>query len=107
MTRKIVWFLALASIATLMVIGACATKNPQYKLSRSHRTAEGFRNLYAEKHSGEFWKWKRDQWRDSLPKKPAGGYQFLLRRPDIAYLNANRSDMTLTWIGHSWISVTH
>jgi N-acyl-phosphatidylethanolamine-hydrolysing phospholipase D len=101
MTKKIVWFIVFSSIATLMVVGACATKNPHYQASKSHHTPEGFRNLYAEKHPGGFWKWKRDQWREGLPKKPAGGYQFPLQRPNIDYLKANRSDATMTWIGHA------
>ena len=101
MTKKIVWFLTLASMAVLIVMGACASKNPYYQANRSHHTPEGFRNLYAQMHPGGFWKWKRDQWREGLPKKPAGGYHFPLLRPDTAYLNANRSDMTLTWIGHA------
>lgn len=101
MTKKIVWFIALTGIATVFIVGACATKNPHYNVNRSHHTPEGFRNLYAEKHPGGFWKWKREQWREGLPKKPKDGYQFPLLRPDIALLNANRSDMTLTWIGHA------
>lgn len=101
MTKRIVWFLAFASIAALMVMGACASKNPHYRANRSHHTLEGFRNLYAEKHPGGFWKWKRDQWRKGLPEKPEGGYRFPLVRPDLAYLNNNRTDMTLTWIGHA------
>jgi N-acyl-phosphatidylethanolamine-hydrolysing phospholipase D len=101
MTKKIVWFLAFASIVVLMVMGACASKNPYYQTNRSHHTPEGFRNLYAQKHPGGFWKWKRDQWREGLPKKPAGGYHFPLLRPDLAYLSANRNDTTMTWVGHA------
>ena len=101
MTKKIVWAIALVAIATLLIVGACATKNPNFNAARNHHTPDGFRNLYAEPHPGGFWKWKRDQWRDGLPKKPEGGHHFPLLKPDTAYLAANRSDTTLTWIGHA------
>lgn len=101
MTTKIVWAIALVAIATLLIVGACATKNPNFNAARNHHTPDGFRNLYADKHPGGFWKWKRDQWRDGLPKKPQGGHHFPVLKPDTAYLAANRSDTTLTWIGHA------
>ena len=101
MTKKVVWILTLLAIATLMVVGACASKNSNFNAARSHHTAEGFRNLYAEKHPGGFWKWKRDQWREGLPKKPEGGYKFAPQKADTNFLNANRSETTVTWIGHA------
>ncbi len=101
MTKKIVWLVALLGIATLMIVGACVSKNPNYNVSRSHHTPDGFRNLYAVEHPDGFWKWKRDQWRNGLPKKPQGGYRFPLLKPDTIFLNANRSDATVTWIGHA------
>ena len=101
MTKKIFWTFVIGSIATLMVMGACASKNPYYQANRSHHTPEGFRNSYAQKNLAGFWKWKQNQWREGLPKKPAGGYRFPLLHPDIAFLNANRSEGSLTWIGHA------
>ena len=105
MTKKIVWFIALLGIATLMVVGACASKNPNFNATRSHHTPDGFHNLYAGNHPGGFWKWKRAQWREGLPKKPDGGYKFPLLKPDAKFLSANRSDSTLTWIGHATLLV--
>ncbi len=101
MTKKIVWIFTLLAIATLFVVGACASKNPNYNATRSHHTPEGFRNLYAGSHPGGFWKWKRDQWREGLPKKPESGYKFPLVKPDSKFLNANRSENSVTWIGHA------
>jgi N-acyl-phosphatidylethanolamine-hydrolysing phospholipase D len=105
MTKRIVWAITLVVIATLLIVGACASKNPNFNAARNHHTADGFRNLHAEKHPGGFWKWKRDQWREGLPKKPAGGYKFPLLKPDTTYLAANRSESTLTWIGHATLLV--
>lgn len=101
MIKKLVWIFTLLTIAALMIVGACASKNPNFNATRSHHTREGFRNLYAEKHPGGFWKWKREQWREGLPKKPKEGYRFSQVKPDLAYLSANRNDTTVTWIGHA------
>ncbi len=101
MTKKIVWIFTLLAIATLFVFGACASKNPNFNAARNHHTPEGFRNLHAEKHPGGFWKWKRDQWREGLPKKPDGGYRFPLLKPDAKFLASNRTESTVTWIGHA------
>ena len=101
MTKKIVWIFTLLAIATLFVVGACASKNANYNAARNHHTPEGFRNLHTEKHPGGFWKWKRDQWREGLPKKPDGGYQFPLLKPDAKFLASNRTESTMTWIGHA------
>jgi L-ascorbate metabolism protein UlaG (beta-lactamase superfamily) len=70
--------------------------------NKTHHTAEGFRNNYpSDALRGSFWKWQRERWAKGLPKIPDGGYRFELLRPDAAWLQANRSAPTLTWIGHA------
>lgn len=62
-----------------------------------------FRNVYPHPEKTGFWKWKWEQWRDSLPNKPPGGYRFETAQPETAYLKANRSETTVTWIGHATV----
>ena len=69
--------------------------------SKSHHTADGFRNNYPTAAHGSFWKWQRSRWANGVPKVPQGGYHFELLRPDVAWLRRNRSEPALTWIGHA------
>ena len=68
---------------------------------RSHHTAAGFQNNYPEGKRGSYWKWQRERWQKGLPEIPPGGYRFELLRPDVAWLRSNRTEPTLTWIGHA------
>jgi L-ascorbate metabolism protein UlaG (beta-lactamase superfamily) len=68
---------------------------------KRHHTAEGFRNNYSTGPHGSVWKWQRERWQKGLPKLPDGGYHFEQLRPDMAWLQANRTEATLTWIGHA------
>jgi N-acyl-phosphatidylethanolamine-hydrolysing phospholipase D len=68
---------------------------------KRHHTAEGFRNNYSSGPRGSFWKWQRERWKNGLPRVPDGGYHFEHLRPDVAWLRTNRSEATLTWIGHA------
>lgn len=92
----------LPLLIAVLAIAAC-TANPYLDGSKPHRTAEGFRNTYPHPEKEGFWRWKWAQWRDGLPKKPAGGYHFPVAEPETAYLRANRSDTTATWIGHATV----
>lgn len=67
---------------------------------KPHHTAEGFRNNYpGPARRGSFWTWQWERWRKGLPKMPEGGFRFDVHKPDVAWLKANRSEATLTWIG--------
>ena len=47
-----------------------------------------------------YWKWTLD----GGTKPPPGGFDAVpVRRPDLAALRANRSDTTVTWIGHATV----
>jgi N-acyl-phosphatidylethanolamine-hydrolysing phospholipase D len=87
-------------IAALILLAGCHGK-PNYSPMKKHHTADGFRNNYPHEGKQSFWKWQWERWTGTLPQEPAGGYNFPLRKPDLAYLAANRSDPALTWIGHA------
>jgi L-ascorbate metabolism protein UlaG (beta-lactamase superfamily) len=89
----------LGALAAL-VLPACAV-NPYFDPAKPHHTSEGFRNRYPHAEKGSFWAWKLEQWRDGLPAPPAGGWRFEVAEPDVAFLKANRTIDTLTWIGHA------
>lgn len=73
-----------------------------------HHTADGFRNNHPQgwEHAS-FWRWQRERWRHGLPRIPRGGWRFPSRRPDAAWLVANRTETTLTWIGHATFLLQH
>jgi L-ascorbate metabolism protein UlaG (beta-lactamase superfamily) len=66
-----------------------------------HHTPEGFRNNYPTPPRGSFWKWQQERREKGVPRAPAGGWRFPLRQPDVAFLRDNRTQPTLTWVGHS------
>jgi L-ascorbate metabolism protein UlaG (beta-lactamase superfamily) len=68
---------------------------------KPHHTPRGFRNNYDHAPRGSVLKWQLERWRKGLPKAPADGYRFELLRPDAHFLRNNRSEPTLTWIGHA------
>ena len=59
-----------------------------------------FRNNYPHPEKTGFWKWKWEQWRDGLPRRPEGGYRFELARPDF-----ERNNPSVTWVGHATVLV--
>jgi L-ascorbate metabolism protein UlaG (beta-lactamase superfamily) len=93
--RLVAWLLA-----ALPLLG-CATGAPVVDADRTHHTSEGFRNRYPHALKGSFWQWKLEQWRTGVPRTPEGGWHFDVAQPDVAFLRANRSVDTLTWIGHA------
>jgi N-acyl-phosphatidylethanolamine-hydrolysing phospholipase D len=105
MKQRIVWSVVFAFVAAALAVSSCASKNPYYSAQRPHHTLEGFRNNYAQRPGGSFWKWKLEQWHDTRPKRPPGGYHFPLHKPDVEFLKGNRSAPTLTWIGHATLLV--
>jgi len=68
-----------------------------------HHTKDGFQNVYQHKEKRFFdflkWRWER------LSKKisPPESYTFPLAENNPAFLQSNRSQNTLTWIGHATV----
>ncbi len=75
--------------------------NPHYDPNKPHHAPAGFRNNYANPPRPSFRKWQRERRAAGLPWEPPGGWRFPLDRPDVGYLARNRSDTTITWIGHA------
>jgi N-acyl-phosphatidylethanolamine-hydrolysing phospholipase D len=94
-------FNALFALAALWFLSSCATVNPHYNPAKSHHTPNGFRNNYGPGPSDGFWKWQWERVSTGVPKKPANNYVFPTVAPDAAYLKANRTEATLTWLGHA------
>jgi len=86
--------------ACAMLLGSCHG-NPHYSPVKSHHTEDGFRNNYPVPERGSFWKWQWDRWTKGVPDDPKEGYAFASMKPDVAFLASNRSEPTLTWIGHA------
>ena len=66
---------------------------------KKHHTAQGYKNNYlpTEKMSkslGTVFKWR-------FSRKPQEMFEFETEEPDLSFLISNRSEETLTWIGHS------
>jgi N-acyl-phosphatidylethanolamine-hydrolysing phospholipase D len=71
--------------------------------SKKHHTKNGFVNNYlpVDIGSASLLKWQWQRFTQGLPKPPPNGYQFPLEKPDVAWLQANRSAGSATWIGHA------
>jgi len=65
------------------------------------RTADGYENNDGPLQHGSVWKWRWNAFIHHLPPPPENGYAFPMAHPDVAWLKANRSTNTLTWVGHS------
>jgi L-ascorbate metabolism protein UlaG (beta-lactamase superfamily) len=81
----------------LLLLVGCVTAFAYYDPAKRHRTAEGFRNNYPHPQKGGFWKWKWDQWRERLPRRPEGGYRFETARADLS------ENPSVTWVGHATV----
>ncbi len=87
-------------LAGLLLLAACYS-NPHYSPVKPHHTEAGFRNIHPHPPKRNFWKWQWDRLLHGIPDDPPGGYDFPQKRPDAAFLRANRNEPTLTWLGHA------
>lgn len=71
------------------------------KDNRPHQTATGFRNVHSNEGPGfgDLIEWRRQRKDKTIPGPET--YHFPLAQNDPAYLRANRTESTLTWIGHT------
>jgi len=85
-----------------LVLAGCASHNPYYDPAKPHHRPDGFRNNYPHetKGSADFWRWQWQRWRDDLPPPAA---PLLPVAPDLAFIQANRQEPAVTWIGHSTV----
>jgi N-acyl-phosphatidylethanolamine-hydrolysing phospholipase D len=66
-----------------------------------HHAGNEFRNNYPHDPKASFWLWKWEQMKNGVPEPPPGGWKIPHVRTDAAALKANRSEPTITWIGHA------
>jgi len=100
------WLRPATLAAAVLFCMACSSTNPYYDPAKPHHTPQGFQNNYLTSEiGGSFVKWQWERWRDGLPRPPAEGSVFPVHRPDIKWLQTNRSQTTATWIGHASVLV--
>ena len=85
----------------LAVAGGALAMNAYFDATKPHHTPEGFRNNYPHPARASFWAWQWERWQNGLPKIPEGGWHFPLDQPDVEFLRSNRTEPTITWIGHA------
>ena len=102
---------SLALVAALAAT-ACSDMNPYFDPAKPHHRADGFVNSdgsSANKPPSALLQWFYERWRDDLPPVPSryvDGYAgFPVDRPDVAWLQANRTQTAVTWIGHATLLV--
>ncbi|TAG79882.1 MAG: MBL fold metallo-hydrolase [Burkholderiales bacterium] len=103
-------YLASGFLLVLLTVG-CTTlitqsTNVNYDASKKHHTAEGFRNNYPHPTDQNFWKWQWERLtQNTVAKAPAAGWASVLPsvKPDVTFLKANRSERTITWLGHATV----
>lgn len=99
--------LVIAALAGALLGAALALatdlpqRNAPSAAAQPHHTATGFRNNYLNVDPSGFWRWQWERWTTGVPALPEGGWQFPRDVPDAAFLRANRSETTVTWIGHA------
>ncbi len=84
-----------------------SSTNTQYNPAKKHHTPEGFKNNYPHATPGSFWKWQRERLAAGGVKAPAGGWESVVAsaKPDIGFLQANRTQRSVTWLGHAAVLV--
>ena len=70
-------------------------------IHHARRVANGYENSDGPLPQGSVWKWRWNALIHGLPPRPSNGYVFPIDHPDVQWIKNNRSDDTLTWIGHS------
>ncbi len=103
------WLLAGATVAGALGCATLLTQaggNPYFDAAKKHHTATGFRNNYPHATDQNFWRWQYERFTAGVPASPPpGGWAGVLPRatPDGAFLKGNRSERSLTWLGHATV----
>lgn len=100
----------LACLLGVIFISGCLhlnAINPHYNPAKKHHTPEGFKNNYPHEPSGSFWKWQWERWAAGGVKAPAGSWKSVIAsvKPDLSYLQTNRTTRSVTWLGHASVLV--
>ncbi|MCC2957431.1 MBL fold metallo-hydrolase [Massilia sp. IC2-477] len=101
----------VAAFATVLLAAGCSSVNPYYDASKSHHRPQGFANNYAPNpayqrpvstNTGFFAGWAgriRNWTSDGAERAPLAAVPKV--EPDLGWLQQNRSETALTWIGHA------
>ena len=90
---------ALRALVAGVVLGAAVGAAVGGAAGCVSSTDGRFRNNYPHPEKTGFWKWKWEQWRDGLPRRPEGGYRFEVVKSDFSpALNPS-----VTWVGHATV----
>jgi L-ascorbate metabolism protein UlaG (beta-lactamase superfamily) len=95
-------------LGVALALGACSSVNRHYDPAKPHHTPTGFRNLYPYEQPGQrdLLRWQWDRLRQGGTPPPAGGYASLPTvAADVGRLVANRTDTTVTWLGHATLLI--
>lgn len=88
----------LIATTALLVFSGCQSFR-YYDPNKPHRGKTQFYNNYDNSPKANFWKW---QWERLTKKKPVEPeFKPEVVKTDVAFLQGNQSENTLTWIGHS------
>jgi L-ascorbate metabolism protein UlaG (beta-lactamase superfamily) len=101
--RRLALLVAAGAAAAITAAANGPVVNLHYNPDKPHHTPTGFRNNYANPEPGNFWKWQFERLQNGVPAIPEGGWTFPVDKPDAAYLKANRTATTVTWIGHATV----
>lgn len=85
---------------------ASGTTAPDARFTGAPRQDDRFANLYPFRLPtlGDLADWYWHWWLAGDVQAPPGGYASVpVDRPDLAMLRANRSDTTVTWVGHATV----
>lgn len=88
----------LIAVAGLLIFSGCQTYR-YYDPNKPHHGKDQFYNNYDNSPKASFWKWQWERLTQARPEEPPFHPEVL--KTDTAYLRNNRSDTTLTWIGHA------
>lgn len=101
--------LALAFVVSAGVSALYASQsvNANYNAAKPHHTPDGFKNNYPHETNQNFWKWQWERLSNGVAPTPEGGWQSFLPsvKPDVAFLKSNRTERTITWLGHATVLV--
>lgn len=94
---------ATHGVADMLDLEPSAVRLAESGIRPAPRVNGGFENNDGPLPRGSIIKWRWNAMIHGLPKPPENGYAFPVVHPDIGWLKANRSEDSLTWIGHATV----